>query len=228
MSVTTGEERAAQGGKSGRRSGSGARARPQATRSRLHVDERRAQLLDLGAHLFSIHSYDGLSVDDIAQAAGISKGLLYHYFPSKRDFYVETIRAAAAQLIQETTSAVESDPDRPPLERAHSAIGAYLDYAERHGSAFSTLLRGGIGSDAEVFEIIEGVRKTYIQRFLSKAPIGEPTPQVRNAIRGFIGLAEGMALDWLEHKDVDKDSVRDLMVELLERTIVAALARQQK
>jgi AcrR family transcriptional regulator len=191
MSVTTGEERAAQGGKSGRRSGSGARARPQATRSRLHVDERRAQLLDLGAHLFSIHSYDGLSVDDIAQAAGISKGLLYHYFPSKRDFYVETIRAAAAQLIQETTSAVESDLNRPPLERARSAIGAYLDYAERHGSAFSTLLRGGIGSDAEVFDIIEGVRHVYVDRFLSKAPIGEPHRSCATPSAGTSGTPRG-------------------------------------
>jgi AcrR family transcriptional regulator len=228
MTVFTGEERVGAAAKAPRRAARAPRNGGGAPRARLNVDERRAQLLELGAHLFSVHSYDGLSVDDIAQAAGISKGLLYHYFPSKRDFYVETIRAAASQLLEENNSAVLSDPSRPPLERARAAIGAYLDYAERHGSAFSTLLRGGIGSDAEVFEIIEGVRRAFIDRFLTRAPIGEPTPQVRNAIRGFIGFSEGVALDWLEHGDVTKDEVRELLVELLERTFIAAMASKDK
>jgi AcrR family transcriptional regulator len=64
-------------------------------RARLQVDERRTQLLELGLRLFTDRSYDELSIDDIARAAGISKGLLYHYFPSKRDYYVEVVRRAA-------------------------------------------------------------------------------------------------------------------------------------
>jgi AcrR family transcriptional regulator len=199
-----------------------------APRSRLQVDERRAQLLELGARLFSEHSYDGLSVDDIAKAAGISKGLLYHYFPSKRDFYVETIRAAAHQLLEETESASEADPASSPLERARQGVGAYLDYAERHASAFAALLRGGIGSDREVFDIIEGVRHVYVDRFLSKAPIGEPTPFVRTAIRGYIGYAEGVVLDWLEHKDVDKAELQELLTGMIEHTVMTVVARQGK
>ncbi|MFW6050125.1 MAG: TetR/AcrR family transcriptional regulator [Myxococcota bacterium] len=218
-------------GASARRAGKKKNARPgreQGTRSRLQVDERRAQLLELGVHLFSAHSYDGLSVDDIAQAAGISKGLLYHYFPSKREFYVETVRSAADQLLRETRSANEADPSLPPLERARAATEAYLDYAERHASAFSTLLRGGIGSDTEVFKIIEGVRRQYVDRFMSKVDLLEPTPSVRNAIRGYLGFAEGATLDWLEHRDVDKEAVRDLLVDMLERTVTRLLAQQKE
>ncbi|MFW5876201.1 MAG: TetR/AcrR family transcriptional regulator [Myxococcota bacterium] len=201
--------------------------RPSPPRSRLQVDERRAQLLELGAELFSAHSYDGLSVDDIAQAAGISKGLLYHYFPSKREFYVETVRAAADQLLRETRSANEADPALPPLDRARRGIEAYLDYADRHASAFSTLLRGGIGSDLEVFDIIESVRRYYVDRFMGQIDFLDPTPQLRNAMRGYLGYSEGVTLDWLEHGDVPKEEVCDLLVEVLENTVSIMVARQK-
>ena len=69
-----------------------------AKRSRLTVDERREQLVRLGVDIFSERPYDEVSIDEIAAAAGISKGLLYHYFPSKRDFYVAVVRHGAAQL----------------------------------------------------------------------------------------------------------------------------------
>src|SRR5688572_23691931 len=81
-------------------------------RARLQVDERRAQLLALGLQLFTDHTYDELSIDDIAGAAGISKGLLYHYFPSKRDYYVEVVRMAAGHLVERTAEAgVDASPD---------------------------------------------------------------------------------------------------------------------
>src|SRR5688572_13254298 len=94
------------------------------TRTRLEVEQRRAQLLTLGQELFSSCTYDELSIDDIARAAGISKGLLYHYFPSKRDYYVETIRAAAGELLHQTDNAVSA----VPLERLRAGIDAYLGY----------------------------------------------------------------------------------------------------
>jgi AcrR family transcriptional regulator len=78
------------------------------TRTRLEVEQRRAQLLTLGQELFSSSTYDELSIDDIARAAGISKGLLYHYFPSKRDYYVATIRVAAGELLHQTDTVAES------------------------------------------------------------------------------------------------------------------------
>src|SRR3954452_404911 len=82
-------------------------------RVRLQIDERRAQLLELGIRLFSTHAYDDISIDDVADAAGISKGLLYHYFQGKREFYVEVIREASLQLRRLT----EPDPTLPPSAR---------------------------------------------------------------------------------------------------------------
>ena len=100
-------------------------------RARLDVDERRAQLLALGLDLFSERAYDAISIDEIALAAGISKGLLYHYFPTKRDFYAAAIREASRQLLEFT----RPDESAPPIERMRRVLDAYLAYVERRGPA---------------------------------------------------------------------------------------------
>jgi AcrR family transcriptional regulator len=70
--------------------------------SRLDVEERRKQLVALGIELFAERTYDDVSIDELAHAAGISKGLLYHYFPTKRDFYIATVKQAAQELLDRT------------------------------------------------------------------------------------------------------------------------------
>src|SRR3954469_6544692 len=122
-----------------------------AMRTRLEVDERRAQLLAHGLAFFSAHAYDEVSIDDVAKEAGISKGLLYHYFPTKRAFYIATLRELSGQLLART----ESDRALSPLERARAGLDAYLVYVERHGAAYSALLRSGIGSDPEALRVVE-------------------------------------------------------------------------
>ncbi len=82
----------------------------QAGYTRLQVDERRRQLLEFGAELFTRHAFDELSMAAIAREAGVSKALLYHYFPSKADFFEATLRQAADELAART----DPDPDLPP------------------------------------------------------------------------------------------------------------------
>ena len=94
---------------------------------------------------FARHAYDELSIDDIAQAAGISKGLLYHYFSSKREFYAATVRSAAELLLLRTDPGEGADP-----EALLVALDAYLSFAEEHASAYVALMRSGVGHDAEV------------------------------------------------------------------------------
>src|SRR5687768_17791719 len=89
------------------------------TRLRLETDERRKQLVELGLEWFGAKAYDEVSIDDIAEAAGISKGLLYHYFPTKRAFYTACVGEAAAQLLDAITSAAK--PEADPLERLDGA-----------------------------------------------------------------------------------------------------------
>src|SRR6185437_12151180 len=132
-------------------------------RERLDTDLRKAQLLELGMRLFAERTYDEISMDDLAREAGVSKGLVYHYFKTKRDFYVAGLREIARDLLDKTTTHA---PDLPPLERIRRGVDAYLDHVKAHARAFVALMRGGIGSDPEVASVIEGVRASYVDRFL--------------------------------------------------------------
>lgn len=196
------------------------RARRPRRRIRLENDQRRAQLLALGVQAFAERTYDEVSVDDIARAAGISKGLLYHYFPTKRDLYLAGLRLTAAELIASTTAA--ASPALPPLDRMRAGLDAYLDHVSRQARAFVALMRGGIGSDPEVVAVIEGVRLTYVERFLENSE-GTPLaglllsnrPLVRIAVRGWIGFVEAASLEWLQRQDVERTALRDLLVDAL-------------
>src|SRR5947207_11759245 len=120
-------------------------------RRRLETDDRRARLLALGRRIFSRRPYDSISIDDIAAAARVSKGLLYHYFPSKRRFYVETVRDAVARI----RAHAEPDPSLPEVERLRASLERYLDFAERNAALYAAVLRSGVGLDAEVYAIVE-------------------------------------------------------------------------
>jgi AcrR family transcriptional regulator len=187
-------------------------------RARLQVDERRSQLLELGLQLFSDRSYDELSIDDIARAAGISKGLLYHYFPSKRDYYVEVVRRAAGQLLERTDVAVVDVSE----DALHAGLDAYLDFVEQHARSYTALVRGGVGSDPEVAALLEATRRTIAERIVSRLSADDPPPLLRAALRGWIGLVEAASLDWLDRRDVSREQLRALLAQMLLAAIVAA------
>jgi AcrR family transcriptional regulator len=181
-------------------------------RTRLEVDARRAQLLKLGRELFTTRAYDDLSIEEIARIGGISKGLLYHYFPSKRVFYVESVRQAAGELLEQTAPS----EDLSPLERLRAGIDAYLSYVERNKSVFATLMWRGIVHDAEVSGIVESTKLLFFDRLftdVSNSPIG------RNALRGWIAFIEASVLDWIEHSDVDRRELSDLFVSVFQQVL---------
>src|SRR5438045_1072620 len=116
-------------------------------RVRLDNDERRSQLLELARKAFSDRSYDDVSIDDLAREARISKGLLYHYFPTKRDLYVAGLREIAEELVQRVTSVPN---DLPPAEGIRASLDQFLEYISQNARGYVSLMRGGIGSDPEV------------------------------------------------------------------------------
>ncbi|MHB8571702.1 MAG: TetR/AcrR family transcriptional regulator [Candidatus Dormibacteria bacterium] len=183
---------------------------------RLRSGDRRARLLELGVRIFSERPYDDFSMEEVALAAGVSKGLLYHYFPSKRDFYTEALRSAAATMLALTTP----DPALPAAERLVAGLRAYFDYVRDHAGPYRAVLRGGIGSDPAVVEIAESFRRAILDRILGALDIGQPSPLVRTAIRGWIGLVEAASLDWLENRDTEEEQ----LVAYLGQVLTAALA----
>jgi AcrR family transcriptional regulator len=171
-------------------------------RQRLEVEARREQLLALGMALFAAKPYDEVSIDEVARKARISKGLLYHYFPTKRDFYVAGVREAAKRLLEET----EPDESLDPATNLRAGLEAYLDFVERHGQAYVALMRGGVGSDREVTRILDQTRGEFVERAMAKLPM-KPTPVARLAFRGWIGFIEALATEWLLHAPVPRAEV---------------------
>ncbi|HEY7619387.1 MAG TPA: TetR/AcrR family transcriptional regulator [Solirubrobacteraceae bacterium] len=190
-----------------------------ARRARLTTDARREQLVALGGEIFSERPFDEVSIDDIAAAAGISKGLLYHYFPSKRDFYVAVVREAADEM----QAVTDTPAGLPRLERLSAGLDRYLEYVETRARGFATVLRAGIGSDPEVAAIVEEVRSAMAARILDDLPVtGPPPPGVRIAVRGWVGFAEAASLEWLERREIGRDELRDLLIKALTGAVAAA------
>src|SRR5947208_13697678 len=115
-------------------------------RTRLDPGARRAQLIALGVEMLATRTLDALSVEDLAQKAGISRGLLFHYFSSKQEFYVEVARAAAGELLARTAP----DTTLPPVEALRGALAAFIDYVEENPDNYKSLVRGAASGDAEM------------------------------------------------------------------------------
>jgi len=192
-------------------------ARPAYTR--LDVDERRRQLLELGTELFTKHSYGELSMAQIAREAGISKALLYHYFPSKRDFFVATLERAAEELRART----EPDPSKSPLEQLTGSLDGYLELIEENSASYEKLIESAT-TVAEVRELIDNVRELTAQRILAGiTPEGQTAPPtVRAAVRAWLWFMDGVCLDWVREKDFSRRELRDMLLGTLMGSIVAA------
>ena len=183
---------------------------------RMDVDERRQQLLERGAELFTSHSYDELSMNKIATEVGISKALLYHYFPSKQAFFEETLSAWAERLRERT----EPDPELPPLEQLTASLDGFLSLVEENAGAYRNLMQSATGVP-EIRDLIEEVRRATAQRILDGVyPTGAP-PKARTAVSGWLWFMDGACLNWIEHRDIEREELRDLLLGVLMGALIA-------
>ena len=183
--------------------------------TRLENDERRRRLLDLGADLFTRNAYDEISMAQIAREAGISKALLYHYFPSKQDYFVATL----ATGVEELRARVEPDPDLPPTEALPAAVDAYLAWIEENAQAYEKLMQSA-ATVPEVRELVEGVRAATVARILEG--IGATEPAARTAVRGWLWFMDGACLDWIAHRDLERPQLLGLLLGTLFGALMAA------
>jgi AcrR family transcriptional regulator len=186
--------------------------------SRLRVDERRRQLLALGAELFTRHSFGDMSMARIAREAGISKALLYHYFPTKRDFFLATLQEAAEDVSRRT----EPDPALPPGEALAHSLDAFLGWVEENEIAYRRLMESA-GSVPDVGALVDEVRDRTSERILAGLGAGaDPPPRVRAAARAWVWFMDGAILDWLEHRDLTREELRDFLLGSLAGALTAA------
>jgi AcrR family transcriptional regulator len=187
-------------------------ARPRARGTERSV-ARRAELIAIGRKLFADTSYDALSMDDIARQAHVAKGLIYYYFQSKRGYYLAIIQDSVADLVTYAASGLEMEQ----VDRVHRTLDSYLRYAEHNQAAYRTVVSGGVGFDAEVHAIRDGVRDAIVATIADGAyGRTDISPLARMGLLAWVCSVEGATLDWIGGPpQLSRDTMRDLLVKTL-------------
>lgn len=198
--------------------------------ARLSEEERRESLLAHGALLFAQQPVDSLPMAEIAAGAGCSKGLLYHYFGSRRGYYVAVLEAVASRLIEEMRPQGATRFD----EAFEGSVRRFLKFARQHPSEFRLLVRAGLGVDAEAEAVLSRVRGAAGAFILAELQ-ATPTTYLRIALGGWVSFAESAALAWVESlgqdpvtHEVDDVAMLQLLVDALQPVRRAALQAAPK
>jgi AcrR family transcriptional regulator len=186
--------------------------------TRLQVDERRRQLIEAGAALFAERSYEEISMRDVAAAAGVSKPLLYHYFPSKLELFKTAVAAKAEELQQ----AIEPSGEGSPLEQLAASLDSYLRWIEANATTWAKLMQSA-AVIPEARTLVEGFRQRTLGLVLdSLTGRRKPRPALRTAISGWLGYMDAAILDWTMARDLPRESLRDLLVAAFGATLISA------
>ncbi|CAM5340579.1 MULTISPECIES: TetR/AcrR family transcriptional regulator [Streptomyces] len=179
---------------------------------RLSVEERRTQLLEAALSLFAHRAPEDVSLDDVAEAAGVSRPLVYRYFPGGKQQLYEAALKSAADELRDCFDEPQAGPLLPRLTRA---VERYLAFVGRHDAGFSALLQGGsVVETSRTTAIVDGVRRAAAEHILRHLGVDEPGPRLRMTIRMWITAVEAASLIWLdEDKQPPQEELRDWLVE---------------
>jgi AcrR family transcriptional regulator len=204
---------------------------PRAPRwQRLDHDERRRQILQCARRLFSERPYASVSTTELAREAGVARGLLHHYFGSKRDLYLEVVRT----LVRVPTNPVPLEaPGRGIEVVIDESVSRWLTMLERNSGTWLAVIGGrGFGRDPEVEEILEDAREQAADRLIEALQTYEAArapAELRAAIRAYSGFAEAASIEWLERGRLTREQLHALLVQTfltLVRDVVPAVQRR--
>jgi AcrR family transcriptional regulator len=179
---------------------------------RMPVAERRRQLLAAAVDLFGHRGPEDVSVDDVAAAAGVSRPLVYRYFPGgKQQLYEAAVRDSARALVE--GFAVPSQG--PPTQRLADGLDRYLAYVDGHAPAYSALLRGGgVAETSRTEAVVDEVRRGAAELVLRHLGVRGPGPRLAMMVRAWLGCVETVCLAWLDQgRQPPLAEVRDWLVD---------------
>ncbi|MFG3103375.1 TetR/AcrR family transcriptional regulator [Streptomyces sp. NPDC048182] len=179
---------------------------------RLSIEERRRQLLDAALALFAHRAPEEVSLDDVAERAGVSRPLVYRYFPGgKQQLYEAALGSAAAELRE----CFDEPRQGPLLGRLSRALDRYLAFVDGHDTGFSALLQGGsVVETSRTSATVDSVRRSAAAHIISHLEVAEPGPRLRMTVRMWITAVEAASLIWLdEEKQPPVEELRDWLVE---------------
>ncbi len=179
---------------------------------RLSPEERRNQLITLGTRMLREQALEDISISEIAAQAGISRGLLFHYFSSKQEFQLAIVANANTELLARTA------PDRNLALGAmlHDAVRRYVDYVAENRTSYLALLRRPAGT--ELMTLVDATRAAMATRILAELPLpaDDPArPRLALAVRGWIAFVEEVTLSWLTTETITREQLIDMLVDSL-------------
>ncbi|NKQ23243.1 TetR/AcrR family transcriptional regulator [Streptomyces galbus] len=187
-------------------------------RRRLSTGERREQLLGVGARLFSESPYDDVWIEQVAEIAGVSRGLLYHYFPTKRDFFAAVVERESERMLAMTAPV----PGVPVRAQLAAGLDAYLEYVRAHAHGYRAFHRADAAGDSAVRRVYQRALAAQERQVLAAlaadpefGPAAEGRPEVRLAVRGWLAFTTAVSLEWLRGGDLTREQVRDLCARAL-------------
>ncbi|MFI8960842.1 TetR/AcrR family transcriptional regulator [Streptomyces sp. NPDC053493] len=190
---------------------------------RLSVEERRLQLLDAALSLFAHRPPEDVSLDDVAEAAGVSRPLVYRYFPGgKQQLYEAALRSSADALER----CFAEPPEGPPTERLTRVLDRYLAFVDQHDAGFAALLRGGsVAETSRTTAIVDEVRRAAAEQILFHLGVSGPGPRLGMMVRTWIAAVEAASLIWVdEDKRPPAAELRDWLVDHLVALLAATAA----
>ncbi|GAA2117484.1 TetR/AcrR family transcriptional regulator [Kitasatospora saccharophila] len=192
-----------------------------ATYRRLPVQQRREQLIAVALELFASRPPEEVSLDDVAEAAGASRPLVYRYFAGgKQQLYEAALRSAASEL---TTRFTVEAADGTPTQQLGAVLHRYFDFVGEHAAGYGALLRGGsVVETARTSAIVDDVRRAALRRTLRYLGVREAGPRLTLLVRSWISVVEASAISWLdEGRQIPADS---LCAWLVDQFVVMAAA----
>jgi AcrR family transcriptional regulator len=181
--------------------------------SRLTSDERRAHLLHAGVELLGRYGTVDISIEEIARTAGVSKGLLYHYFPTKNDFFVAVLARSQAEMDQE----LSRDSSLSPMERFDRNLDGFLEFVAAHAEGYLAVVNAR-GREPRVQQLVEERRQRRVDELVALAAVladaprdAVRTPLLVAALEGWIGFTEGVTVRWLRDREISRDEVHLLL-----------------
>lgn len=204
---------------------------------RLDHDERRAQILAAARRLFAERPYGEVPTADIAAAADVTRGLVHHYFGTKRTLYLEVVADLVGTPVVPLPPPVGPDGTGGLAPRGWAeSVDAWMDLIEANGEAWLVAISAGeTGQDGAMHAILERARDDTATRVLRVLGLDEASvPEVRPVVRAFSGLAEAVTREWLQRGRLSRQQARvllagtlPLMVEQLLPQLVATRPDRQ-
>jgi len=157
---------------------------------RLSKHERRSQLIVLGIRLLETVPFHALSLDDVAERAGVSRSLLFHYFPTKLDYLTAVVRAAADNVLSLTEIPVGAHAE----DSTRAIITALVRYIQRRRDNYVAVLRSGRAVDPVLEKVVDGMHRTISMRILDSLGVHDPDPLALALTRAWLAGVEELAL----------------------------------